>query len=1169
MPKRNIVARREQRYQLQLAQEALKHQNKEFIAHSRMILKPSWQTTVVTSLMLTTMFFAYADGFEEIPAARKSNNRVRTDGKLGRRMGNKETIFGAPHTNTTTCAPISSPVVHQQVPMQSPMVPMSALQAKDLISPPKLQENTQENTYAQILEKTAQEIYSELEDELGHLSQFHLSKAIAEDNVELFNTTIHQMPSLLVEGWDADKLLPIHVVASNGRMKIMRYLLDEAPVKTMTMESDRGADALTYACAAGEKEMVNLLVRRGALNFHYQSFNKNCFIQAAIANQTEILNFLRSLSFNLDDSINPSPTFQVLVKLKNPLLALKNLLASGANPNRTEIAAPEDEVSMTSILSSKHHLSLLEYCTCFNLKNETEVLLQYGADMYHRTERGHFLIDFALLKGYYPIVDAFLRHHYDIYKVSRRSYYGVIDGIQPLYDSGRWVGDAYHHDVDFIDFLALIKKAYPKIFQGFSQYSAVTAHIALLALARIAPSQTVMALALPIPLLIMFGFACVYFNRHVFRKISQPRRNLIQLSTEGELKKTQKPKLLVKTKPTQDLVVQEIKSDAKEKETPKTIAVHCATFASLIQKIKGIIADFDKANPDCEHLIASFAKDDLPSRQIKTAYSACKGLMSQHETNKKWYEKLKMKHTLTPDALVTPENLRTINKLIEEATLLHTEINNTITAFNSQKENVMLAIQDYNNQDKREKKSNKNAGKTAAILAALKHKKDEKEQEKDHAPQKPKETKEKPKRETKAPNKPSSTQEPRKQKPVALRTDRADSSKSTHGTHNRQRKLKILGGAVHHLLCIGILATDYIDLLEEKVEEKSEKQAQKDQHLETLHFALLYNISRCFQALKIYKQRAQSSLEQISQELLEDLRNMIVKLGALDADKGLVLETAKKLTQFLPRSLCEMRKTYLTTPVLERTQINDLVNVFGLVNDPKRFELEAYPIPLDELPLYQQLASCHENKKESTLTPLEFETKIWVKAIPLIKKIMASLSKVHPVAPLKLTDNKFNEYFWREIQALKMLLSSCGTPYSEAECRQRIGMARKAHAALKDSTQATIKFYEFLAFCREHITNQVGHAFEDDSEFLNYDVTVVKIYQACYKAAALTDKPFFGDLSAFIPKEEKEKPKRALTALVVRGSEVYSGVTGLSGNQRITSGGPVITPHPQQSPHLS
>ncbi len=237
---------------------------------------------------------------------------------------------------------------------------------------------------------------------------------------------------------------------------------------------------------------------------------------------------------------------------------------------------------------------------------------------------------------------------------------------------------------------------------------------------------------------------------------------------------------------------------------------------------------------------------------------------------------------------------------------------------------------------------------------------------------------------------------------------------------------------------------------------------------EIVHFALLYNIFRCFQSLKMYQQKG-GSTRSINPDEIINLRNMIIHHGATTAHPEIVAEFAAEINAKLPKDILKLTNRSLSGFELPDNRRQELMAEFNLLEPSVKYSpfLDHSMLVLDDTPLYIKLVAFHEEKVDNN-NVAETCDSILETFIPKMKDILSKLVKGISMDS-GITVEHFFDTLYFELQALRMLGSICG----EFEA-----YFKKTH---KDKN-----LLEFLAICRTDVRNHVAHDDVDLIESLNW-----------------------------------------------------------------------------------
>lgn len=271
---------------------------------------------------------------------------------------------------------------------------------------------------------------------------------------------------------------------------------------------------------------------------------------------------------------------------------------------------------------------------------------------------------------------------------------------------------------------------------------------------------------------------------------------------------------------------------------------------------------------------------------------------------------------------------------------------------------------------------------------------------------------------------------------------------------------------------------------------------------EMVHYALLYNMTRCFQALTIYKLKGGDPSKEIDQYSIEDFRNMIIHHGALEAKHEDTLLTARMLSEGLSDKFLKIRKPYLMESALSSSQINDILATKKLTNDPLYAD-KCYSPLIEDTPLYKTLSKFHEAKVTNDMDFYAVKKKIENQVLPKILAFFDKIKKSHAQAPEQKSLDNFYEFFLIHCQAIKSLLAICGELCDVEKCNKNIEAAANLKTSLNIPCDDELtNFSQFLLDCRK-VRNKIGHYFTPEE---SCDVSLEKLYDLCYQVEKLTKK---------------------------------------------------------------
>lgn len=357
--------------------------------------------------------------------------------------------------------------------------------------------------------------------------------------------------------------------------------------------------------------------------------------------------------------------------------------------------------------------------------------------------------------------------------------------------------------------------------------------------------------------------------------------------------------------------------------------------------------------------------------------------------------------------------------------------------------------------------------------------------------------------------------------------DESKDVKTTPRTMLSQKQQNFLSYALKNLLYLGFHYADFKLRHKEQSEQIKQKLESKDQgqskSLENslddiTHYAICYDMLRCFQALSIYKNFGGYTAAALPKEDITFTRHAMMH-GFWEATQQAVIESAELLYSDLPKDLINRRNARQIYELqLEQSQIIKLVQAYKLATDTHRFSIDSsYPLVVDDMPVYQHLHQYHSDKDVAFTNDDELLKIVWVKTAPIITKIMENVTKVFATEPREQKDiNRFMECFLPHFQALKMLLAICGEFRTEQHCEKTIKQLRELKDADKDNEEilnSTISFLIFLKMCRP-IRNRIGHEYPEDC-------TITEVYDAWRMLKSVKNTPQL-DISKL---KTKPKPK--------------------------------------------
>lgn len=242
------------------------------------------------------------------------------------------------------------------------------------------------------------------------------------------------------------------------------------------------------------------------------------------------------------------------------------------------------------------------------------------------------------------------------------------------------------------------------------------------------------------------------------------------------------------------------------------------------------------------------------------------------------------------------------------------------------------------------------------------------------------------------------------------------------------------------------------------VDRKEEKDYQLlNTHIK--HFALLYNLARCYMAISSFKSMTRTQNDTLAKEA-KDMRNMIMH-GATETQVNStgVDNTIQNLKEVLPMTFAKLNQPGPSSRFFKQ-DAQPIVDLFG--KDLSEISLAS----IEDNPQYKELSTFFAGLKTTNIDEkgskqAQHDKYIdWVttKMIPLINRIMSPISKLS----LEILNNnaRLRELFGEQLDALKMLFSMIGEYSNHATC--------KLPKAIR----------KFLKSCHE-LRNAVGHEFPD------------------------------------------------------------------------------------------
>jgi hypothetical protein len=229
---------------------------------------------------------------------------------------------------------------------------------------------------------------------------------------------------------------------------------------------------------------------------------------------------------------------------------------------------------------------------------------------------------------------------------------------------------------------------------------------------------------------------------------------------------------------------------------------------------------------------------------------------------------------------------------------------------------------------------------------------------------------------------------------------------------------------------------------------------------EIIHYALLYNIFRCFQSLVSYQACGGNKEDIISDEII-NLRHMIIHHGASNTEAKEVIDFATSIKGKLSNVLANMKikREHLLSLEINYSDRQDLLEFTNFAPHNR--------LIIEETPLYKKLQKFHE-ARESNDDQVKIFRLVFEEYISRIRGILAQLSKENPPEK-KIDPDLFLENYLFLLQALRMLVAMCGEV-----------------ADYFKEDYAWTSFYAFLKLCRVEVRNPVAHSMDDNFEPLDF-----------------------------------------------------------------------------------
>lgn len=246
----------------------------------------------------------------------------------------------------------------------------------------------------------------------------------------------------------------------------------------------------------------------------------------------------------------------------------------------------------------------------------------------------------------------------------------------------------------------------------------------------------------------------------------------------------------------------------------------------------------------------------------------------------------------------------------------------------------------------------------------------------------------------------------------------------------------------------------------------------------TKHYAMLYEVFRCFQMMKTYKdeqyvnpafeQHAESTEEANLYKGFKRLRNRIIHRGTeIMTKEDLELLTDEILKKFPKKFLNQENKEFvnLWAYSLTEQQRKDWICEFGLTKSKERYKLFEHQLMLDQTDLYRRLDEFNAELEETKEEPEKIIAMVTDVYLPQIREMIKTIdSKSRGLVGLQneysAKSTIFIHTYFFELLALRMLITICGE--------------------LSDVTQHSNspEFKSFMTYCRK-VRNEVGHEVDD------------------------------------------------------------------------------------------
>jgi hypothetical protein len=279
------------------------------------------------------------------------------------------------------------------------------------------------------------------------------------------------------------------------------------------------------------------------------------------------------------------------------------------------------------------------------------------------------------------------------------------------------------------------------------------------------------------------------------------------------------------------------------------------------------------------------------------------------------------------------------------------------------------------------------------------------------------------------------------------------------------------------------------------------------------HYALFYNIFRCFQSLKLYQVTGGMN-NTFNPDEVVNLRNMIMHHGINAVCEESVEYFAATIVGNLPQALSDLRRNDLFRKKLDSNSRQTFIQEFGLLERgamPYVSSFNHARLVIDNTPLYTKLKKFHEAKTDNEST-VEYTQVVTNSYMPLMKKIITRMDKMTPQQRAINVNLFINNYFF-ELQALRMLAIICGE-------------------LINNNLSTNNAFDEFRQYCRYSVRNVAGHALVDMETPLGFfNALKLKLDRLDEKQASLVTQAPAAFFTPQVSDEKKPQEDLSLQAL--------------------------------------